>query len=109
MSKSHGRLHPPAFEIYKRKKNSPNRIKVGDHDVKLANVGPTIIHDAALAHDIDQLHGRNAGERDDSLLVVPVDNDHLHRPGEAGHRYTFTVPELPWHRAQKKGRAKEGR
>lgn len=101
MSKSHGNLHPKAFEIYPRKKNSPKSIKVGDRVVKLAKRGPTIIHDAGLAADIDQLHGRNNGAVDDSLLVVPVDNDHLHRTGEAGHTYTFSVGEMPWHRGKR--------
>lgn len=107
MSESHGNLHPKQYEIYKRKKNSPNEINVGGRRVKLAKSGPTIIKDAALAADIDQLHGRNAGALDDSLLVVPVDNNHLHE--ERGHRYTFGVPALPWHKYDKKGqRIKEG-
>lgn len=99
MSRSHGNLHPKQYEIYKRKKNSPSVVDVGGRRVKLAASGPTIIKDAALAADLDQLHGRNAGAIDDSLLVVPVDNNHLHE--EHGHRYTFGVGEMPWHKGKK--------
>jgi hypothetical protein len=98
------------YEIMPRKINTPKVLILDDgRKVKLASQGATVIKDAGLARAIDQQYGLDKrGRRLGDVLVIPVDNDHLHAPGEAGHRFTHSIPALPWHRYDNSGqRVKE--
>lgn len=93
---------PVQYEIYKRKVNTPDALDLGDG--KQLNLGKsvTILKDAGLAHTVNQKYGLDKkGRATGDVLVIPVDNNHLHEPGERGHRYTHTVPELPWQKGRK--------
>lgn len=101
MAKSKGNLHPKQYEIYRRSQRTGNRLTLSDGTVVALNpkVNSTIVKDAGLAKQIEQEFGHKGGNGE--VAVIEVDNNHLHEADNRGHRYTFTVPELPWH---KKGR-----
>lgn len=105
MGKSHGNLHPKAYEILPRREGAPKVLEVDGHKIKLPKQGAAVVYDKGLAHAIEQKYGRGTlngklkGRND--VLVMEVDNDHLHRPDTRGHTYTFTVSELPWHKGKK--------
>lgn len=107
MGTTKGNLHPKQYEIYRRTKKAGHRLTLSDGTAVALNrkVNSTIVKDAGLAKQIEQEFGHKGGSGD--VLVVEVDNNHLHEADNRGHRYTFTVPELPWQKTGKKGGSKE--
>lgn len=94
---------PEQWEIYKRKTNTPGVLDLGDGQRVRLDKTVTILKDKGLAEAVNQRYGVNKGTRaSGDVLVVPVSNNHLHEPGERGHRYTHTVPELPWQKGRKR-------
>lgn len=85
---------PKQYEIIKASTRAFNSIQVGGVMVPIRQHG-TLVTDSGLARDIEQSFGQDkrAPYRDD-VMVVPVDDRDPKR--ERGHRYSFTVPALPW-------------
>lgn len=85
---------PKQYEIIKSSTRDLKDITVGGVKVPLRRHG-TLVTDGALARDIEQTYGQDkrAPWRDD-VMVVPVDDRNPQH--ERGHRYSFTVPEMPW-------------
>lgn len=104
--KSKGNLHPKQYEILPSRKNTPQVLTLSDgRKVPLAKRGPTVIKDAGLAKAVDQEYGRaRHAWRGGDVVVMEVDNNHLHEPENRGHCYTFTVPALPWHKYDENGK-----
>src|SRR3989304_7807524 len=77
--------------------------------MKFGSSGAFTTRDPGLARSIDKKYGRRGGTGE--VVVVEVDDE---RQFERGHRYVFTMPEMPWKRkgpAEKpeKGNEKTGR
>lgn len=85
---------PRQYEIIKATTRAISSLNVGGVKVPLRQHG-TLVTDDALANDILQQHGQDkrAPFRDD-VMVVPVDD--RNPTHESGHRYSFTVPAMPW-------------
>ena len=103
--RSHGNLHPKAYEIMPRSQNCPRVLDVDGHRVKLPKQGAAVVYDKGLAHALEQKYGLGTLNRkrrgSNDVWVGEVDNDHLHNPKTSGHCYTFTVVALPWHKGKK--------
>lgn len=59
--------------------------------------GRMVVRDASLAREIQQ-------ENPHELVVTRMQTDH---PSDRGHRYVFTVPEMPWKRQHREAEAQE--
>jgi hypothetical protein len=51
------------------------------------------VSDPGLAREIDAAYGPKGRDMPGQVVVCPLNGT---RGREAGHRYTFSVPELPW-------------
>lgn len=88
------------YEVVSNRQSFDGRLEVGGRRMRLKRRGGNYIYDPALARDIDQKYGfGKRGSRD--VVVCHVDNEDPVR--ESGHRYSFSMPEMPWKRKRRKG------
>lgn len=68
-------------------------VQVDDHKMQFSKKnGMFMTKDPGLAKEIEARYGRKGEETPGLSVTVPI-----HNAGrEAGHRYSFSVPELPW-------------
>ena len=89
------------FQVIKATKRNITGIGGAGRHLKFGSSGAFQTKDAGLAREIDQKwgpDGRGTGE----VVVVETDS----RP-EAGHRYTFAMPAMPWHKDYQEPTEKE--
>ena len=85
------------YMAIRRKPNAPDEYDVGGKKLKLGSSGGMLIHDHALARDLDQKFGRfsrNVKGGGQSLMVVEIDDRKAQWVD--GYKCHFAVPDLPW-------------
>ena len=80
------------FRVIKATQRPFTSLDVGGKEVKLNPKNDSVtVNDEGLARDLYAAYGRRGTVMPGQVIMVPVDN-----PMDAGHRRTFSVPELPW-------------
>lgn len=88
-------------------KTEPMIIKNTQRDIKEINIDGHVIpldnkhhqnflSDKGLAREIDARYGKNGEVSPKDFIVIPE----VPRVTGIGHKYTFSVPELPWKRSK---------
>ena len=83
-----------AYEIIKAQPNTPDVIEVDGKPMQFRDNGMMRVKDRGLAMDIRNKYG--AGKQP-GVTVTRVNYPSAH---DRGHKYFFSVPELPWRRQQ---------
>ena len=74
------------WEVLQRTQRDVPLVDTGKRKLRLGRNRALVISDAAEARHIQQ------GPQKNDLLVIPTDN----YPVEQGHKYTFSMPAMPW-------------
>src|SRR3990167_9982133 len=74
------------WEVLQRTQRDVPLVDTGKRKLRLGRNRALVISDAAEAQHIQQ------GPQKNDLLVIPTDN----YPVEQGHKYTFSMPAMPW-------------
>jgi len=82
------------FQVIRATKRNITAIGGAGRYLKFGRSGAFQTKDPGLAREIDKKWGPDDGTGE--VIVVETD----HRP-EAGHRYTFAMPEMPWKKGYK--------
>ena len=94
------------FQVIKATRREINGISI---DGKTMNFGKKFgafsLSDPGLAAEIKASYGPKGSDAPGQVVVVPVDGP---RGREPGHKYTFTVPELPWKNTPNQGNTPTG-
>ncbi len=92
------------FEVVKATKRDIDGVTVNGKEMKFGRSGGFRVSDEGVAREIQQTvgYGRNSlGKGGTGEVVVMATDD---APAEPGHRYTFSVPEMPWKEYDERGR-----
>jgi hypothetical protein len=82
------------FMVVKATQREISGIQIGDKQMTFGGKTNAFeVNDAGLAREIEARHGAKVSG---DVVVVPHKVER-----EPGHRYTFTVPEMPWKRKDK--------
>lgn len=88
------------FQVVKATKRDITGIGGAGRYLKFGSSGAFQTKDPGLAREIDKRWGPDEGTGE--IVVVETDN----RP-EAGHRYTFAMPAMPWKKGYQEPTEKE--
>lgn len=83
------------WEIVKASKRPLEGIAGSGRELRFGKQGAMTVSDPGLAHEINQKYG-NTRTGTGEVFVIETDD----RPKEAGHRYLFSMPQMPWKQEQ---------
>lgn len=87
-----------AYEIIKADPNLPNTLEVNGKEYKFRPNGMMRVQDRGEAFAIREKYGRGRAPK---VTTTKVNIPH---PSDRGHKYTFQVPAMPWHRFDENGK-----
>lgn len=92
------------YEIISNTPNPVASLDIDGHKVELdPRTNAAIVTDTGLGEEIDARYGaKSKTDSANSVMVVPVDD--LSPAREAGHRYSFQVPDMSRFKDKKKRR-----